>query len=133
MTTLSKLFLEPQIGAEEPRVVPINGSSRPKESPRTASLRSCQIQALVQQLFFQGKSAPVRHVGFAAVDVTEVQPLPRESPLWDMPNVLICAHSASAMPTENERLTELFCYNLRCYLDSRIGDMRNILDKQLLY
>jgi hypothetical protein len=70
VTTLSKLFLEPQIAAEEPRVVPINGSSRPKESPRIASLRSCQIQALVQQLFFQGKSAPVRHVGFAAIEAS---------------------------------------------------------------
>ena len=72
-------------------------------------------------------------VGFAALDVTEVQPLPPESPLWDMPNVLICPHSGSAMPTENSRLTALFCHNLRCYLDGRITEMRNILDKRRLY
>jgi hypothetical protein len=69
VTTLNKLLLEPQIAPEEPRIVSIGGSSRAKESP-TASLRSCQIQALVQQLFFERKSAPVRHVGFAAIEAS---------------------------------------------------------------
>ena len=73
------------------------------------------------------------HIAFATLDVFAVEPLPASSPLWDMPNVLISPHSASAMPTENERLVELFSHNLRCYLDGRLGDMRNILDKKRLY
>jgi phosphoglycerate dehydrogenase-like enzyme len=73
------------------------------------------------------------HIGFAALDVFTVEPLPASSPLWDMPNVLISPHSASAMPTENERLVELFSHNLRCYLDGRLSEMRNILDKKRLY
>jgi phosphoglycerate dehydrogenase-like enzyme len=73
------------------------------------------------------------HIGFAALDVFEVEPLPASSPLWDLPNVLISPHCASAMPTENERLVELFCHNLRCYLDGRVNEMRNVLDKQRLY
>ena len=72
-------------------------------------------------------------VGFAALDVTATEPLPPESPLWDMPNVLISPHSASTVRSENGKVTAIFCHNLRCYLDGRIGDMRNVLDKNQLY
>jgi glyoxylate/hydroxypyruvate reductase len=56
------------------------------------------------------------HLGGAALDVAAVEPLPADSPLWDMPNVLITAHSASTVDRENERLTDLFCDNLRRFL-----------------
>ena len=72
-------------------------------------------------------------VGFACLDVTAVEPLPPESPLWDLPNVLISPHSASTVTTENNKITEIFCHNLRCYLDGRTNDMKNILDKRLMY
>ncbi len=72
-------------------------------------------------------------IGFAALDVATTEPLPPESPLWDMPNVLICPHSASTVTTENAKITEIFCANLRCWLDGRPGAMRNILDKELGY
>ena len=55
----------------------------------------------------------------AALDVFEVEPLPAGSPLWDMPNVLINPHSASTSHKENGRITDLFCENLRRYLDGR--------------
>jgi phosphoglycerate dehydrogenase-like enzyme len=73
------------------------------------------------------------HVGFACLDVTAVEPLPPESPLWEMPNVLISPHSASTVTTENNKITEIFCHNLRCFLDGRTNDMKNILDKRLMY
>jgi phosphoglycerate dehydrogenase-like enzyme len=73
------------------------------------------------------------HVGFAALDVAAVEPLPEDSPLWDMTNVLISPHSASTVPRENERITEIFCYNLRCYVEGRREQMKNILDKRLMY
>jgi phosphoglycerate dehydrogenase-like enzyme len=73
------------------------------------------------------------HVGFACLDVTAVEPLPPESPLWDLPNVLISPHSASTVTTENNKITEIFCHNLRCFLDGRTNDMKNILDKRLMY
>jgi phosphoglycerate dehydrogenase-like enzyme len=73
------------------------------------------------------------HVGFAALDVAEVEPLPADSPLWDLPNVLISPHSASTPPSENARITDLFLHNLRCWLDGDRGGMRNVLDKQLMY
>ena len=72
-------------------------------------------------------------VGFAGLDVFDVEPLPSSSPLWDMPNVLVSPHSSSIVPALHARVTELFCHNLRCFLDGRFGDMRNVLDKQQLY
>ena len=73
------------------------------------------------------------HMAFAALDVATVEPLPPESPLWDMPNVLICPHSASTVSTENHKITDIFCANLHYFLDGRPGAMRNVLDKALLY
>ena len=70
-------------------------------------------------------------LGGAALDVFEEEPLPGDSPLWDMANVLICPHSASTSDRENERITDLFCDNLRRYLDGR--PLRNVLDVERLY
>ena len=72
-----------------------------------------------------------RHLGAAALDVTTPEPLPADSPLWDMSNVLISPHSASTVDAENAKLTKLFCDNLRSYLDGK--PLRNVLDKTLLY
>jgi hypothetical protein len=72
-------------------------------------------------------------VAFAALDVTDPEPLPAESPLWDMKNVFISPHSASTVSRENARITELFCYNLGCWLDGRRAEMRNVLDTNLMY
>jgi len=56
------------------------------------------------------------HLAGAALDVFATEPLPAASPLWDLPNVIVSPHSASTVPGENARLTELFCENLRRYL-----------------
>ncbi|MGG5823204.1 D-2-hydroxyacid dehydrogenase [Falsiroseomonas sp. HW251] len=72
-------------------------------------------------------------IGFAALDVTEVEPLPVDSPLWNLPNVLISPHSASTPPSENARITDLFIHNLRCWLAGDRAGMKNLLDKQLMY
>src|SRR2546425_1294045 len=67
----------------------------------------------------------------AALDVFRAEPPPDDSPLWDMPNVIISPHSASTVAQENARITELFCDNLRRYLDGR--PLRNVLDTKTLY
>ncbi len=73
------------------------------------------------------------HIGFAALDVAETEPLPPGSPLWDMPNVLISPHSASTVSSENAAITDIFLHNLRCWLDGRPEAMRNVLDAQQMY
>lgn len=70
-------------------------------------------------------------LGGAALDVFDTEPLPADSPLWDMPNVLVSPHSASTSDRENARITELFCDNLRRYLAGQ--PLRNVLDVERLY
>jgi len=72
-------------------------------------------------------------IGFAAMDVTHPEPLPLESTLWDLPNVLICPHSASTSFSENGKIVEIFRHNLECYVDGRLDDMRNVFNKERLY
>jgi phosphoglycerate dehydrogenase-like enzyme len=67
----------------------------------------------------------------AALDVFEKEPLPAESPLWDLPNVFVSPHSASTVAAENGWIVDLFCRNLRAYLDGT--PLINVLDKGLLY
>jgi phosphoglycerate dehydrogenase-like enzyme len=67
----------------------------------------------------------------AALDVFAQEPLPAESPLWDLPNVFVSPHSASTVAAENARIVDRFCHNLRAYLDG--APLHNVLDKALLY
>lgn len=73
------------------------------------------------------------HVAFAALDVFAVEPLPENSPLWDMPNVIVSPHSASTVAGENAMIADIFCHNLLCYLDGRLDEMKNVLDKARMY
>lgn len=70
-------------------------------------------------------------LGGAALDVASVEPLPDDSPLWDLPNVLISPHSASTVGQENELIIDIFCDNLRRYLDGR--PLLNTYDPELGY
>jgi phosphoglycerate dehydrogenase-like enzyme len=71
------------------------------------------------------------HLGGAALDVFAEEPLPQDSPLWEMSNVLVSPHSGSTSDRENARLTDLFCKNLRRYLAAE--PLLNVLDTERLY
>ena len=58
-------------------------------------------------------------LGGACLDVFTPEPLPADSPLWGMDNVLVSPHSASTVAGENTRLTELFLDNLERLADGR--------------
>ena len=52
------------------------------------------------------------HLGGAYLDVFETEPLPAESPLWSMPNVLITPHSSDNVHGWPRRFAALFADNL---------------------
>lgn len=61
----------------------------------------------------------------AALDVTDPEPLPADSPLWDIPNLLLTPHVAGGMRLEITRRTciEMAQDNLRRYLAGE--DLKN--------
>lgn len=72
-----------------------------------------------------------RHLDAAFLDVFREEPLPADSPLWDMPGVLVSPHSASTSDRENRRIVDLFCENLRRW---RAGEeLLNVLDPDRMY
>ena len=58
----------------------------------------------------------------AALDVTEVEPLPADSPLWDAPNLLLTPHAAGGRPVGAD---ELVAANLAALLAGR--ELRNVV------
>ena len=74
-----------------------------------------------------------RHLGFAALDVFAREPLPTDSPLWDLENVLVSPHSASTILLENARITDIFCYNLPLFLEGRYPEMKNLFNRRRGY
>lgn len=65
----------------------------------------------------------------AALDVTQVEPLPAASRLWALPNCIITPHVAGQSARRIDDMTDFFCANLRRY---RAGEpLVNLVDKQL--
>ena len=65
-------------------------------------------------------------VGFAALDVFAVEPLPEDSSLWSLPNVVLTPHTAANSEHEERLIAELFADNARRLLDGE--PMRNVVD-----
>src|SRR5262249_29776449 len=64
----------------------------------------------------------------AVLDCVDPEPLPPESPLWSLPNVIVTSHISGGTPEGWTRSIELFCLNLPLYLDGRPQLMANIVD-----
>jgi len=69
------------------------------------------------------------HLAGAVMDVTDPEPLPESSRLWEMPNVIITPHVAGQSARRIDNMTRLFCENLRRHqagepLINRLSDKR---------
>ena len=51
------------------------------------------------------------HLAGAAIDAHRQEPLPADSPLWDLPNVIVSPHNASASTGNEKRCAEMFIAN----------------------
>jgi phosphoglycerate dehydrogenase-like enzyme len=66
-------------------------------------------------------------LGGAALDVFEPEPLPSDSPLWQMPNVIISPHCADSTPEAPLRSLDIFLENLGRFV--RGDALRNVVDR----
>jgi phosphoglycerate dehydrogenase-like enzyme len=55
--------------------------------------------------------------GLAVLDVFAAEPLPTDSPLWRLPNVLVSPHTAALNPAEDRLIAQLFARNATRLLD----------------
>ena len=67
----------------------------------------------------------------AALDVFEREPLPADSPLWRLDNVLISPHVSGLTPHYDERAGQIFEANLRRYLAGE--RLYNLVDREKGY
>ncbi len=77
------------------------------------------------------KALQAGQIAGAGLDVFVTEPLPADSPLWDLPNVLVTPHMAGHMPDYDERVIAIFLENLRRYQQGQ--PLINVVDKQAGY
>ncbi|MFP4222757.1 MAG: D-2-hydroxyacid dehydrogenase [Phycisphaeraceae bacterium] len=71
------------------------------------------------------------HLAGAGLDVFETEPLPPESPLWRMENVIVSPHRSGNTPHYHERVGEIFLDNLARYLEGE--PLRNEVSRKWGY
>lgn len=70
-----------------------------------------------------------RTIAGAALDVFEEEPLPPDSPLWDMENVIVCPHMSGDVEGWEADFANVFYDNVGRWL--RGEPLRNVVDKRL--
>jgi phosphoglycerate dehydrogenase-like enzyme len=103
-----RLIGEPELRAMRPTSTLIN----------VARGRVVDEPALVQALQ-QGR------IGGACLDVFTWEPLPDESPLWSLPNVIVTPHNSGISPLNMERAMTIFIDNLERFAGGR--KLRNLV------
>lgn len=71
------------------------------------------------------------HLRAAGLDVFEKEPLPDDSPLWEMENVIITPHYSGLFPNYDHAVAEIFLKNLERFL--RGESLINEVDKTIGY
>ncbi len=67
----------------------------------------------------------------AGLDVYEIEPLPADSPLWQLDNVILSPHISGFTPEYDRRAINLFVNNLRRYLEKQ--PLLNVVNRELGY
>ncbi len=70
-------------------------------------------------------------IGGAGLDTSPGEPLDDDHPLWNMENVVVTPHTAGGSPVRVARIVDVFCDNLRRYLDGR--PLTGVIDKRKGY
>jgi phosphoglycerate dehydrogenase-like enzyme len=71
-----------------------------------------------------------RRIAGAALDVFQARPLPPDSPLWDMPNVVITPHIGGYVAEYEDYVMPILIENMRHFLAGQPDRMRNIVARK---
>lgn len=77
------------------------------------------------------KALETKQIAGAGLDVTEPEPLPKNSKLWKLDNVILSPHISGGMEDYMLQATDLFCENLKRYIGGR--KLLNVIDKKKGY
>ncbi len=77
------------------------------------------------------KALKSREIAGAGLDVFEEEPLPAESPLWELSNIIVTPHNAGSTPEYFNRAVDIFCDNLKRFLHGE--PLTNVVDKKRGY
>jgi phosphoglycerate dehydrogenase-like enzyme len=77
------------------------------------------------------KALEEKWIAGAGLDTFAKEPLSPESPLWEIPGVIITPHIAGAAEDYQEKATEIFCENLKRYVSGQ--KLKNLVNKKLGY
>ena len=82
--------------------------------------------AVSSEVLYQALSE--HKIAAAAMDVAEVEPLPADSPLWGLENLVITPHISGGfhLPETFERIVDISVANLSAFLEGK--DLRNVVD-----
>jgi phosphoglycerate dehydrogenase-like enzyme len=72
-----------------------------------------------------------KQIAGAGSDVFEQEPLPADSPLWDLPNMIITSHSTPAVADRNGFSLQVLSDNVRLYREGK--PLRNQQDRRDIY
>lgn len=69
-----------------------------------------------------------RRIAGAGLDVFQTEPLPADSPFWDLPNVFITPHLGGYTSEYEDLIMPLITDNMRLFLAGRQAEMQNIVE-----
>ena len=67
----------------------------------------------------------------AGLDVTAVDPIPRDSPLWDLPNTIITPHIATESVKMSDAVVDFWCENVRRFAENQ--PLLGVVDRRAGY
>jgi len=70
-----------------------------------------------------------RRIAGAGLDVYQTEPLPADSPFWDLPNAFLLPHLGGYCAEYEELITPLILDNMRLFLAGRASEMRNVVKR----
>jgi phosphoglycerate dehydrogenase-like enzyme len=97
---------------------------------RTAYLVNVARGGLVDEAALVSALREGRIAG-AGLDATILEPLPADSPLWDLPNVIITPHVAPGRDQLGRELAAFWCENIRRFVEGE--PLLGVVDRQARY